>query len=238
MLLLPSELALNYRMDTRDLSDTSNNTLDAVINPKKLVAIKQLADPKTPPTASHKTPTQADPLASTFRDESLYQTILQQLLKTTPEIQTVDQVLQLLQQGSVKGLGFERLVCYRIDADMSLAPISQIGCANKAPIAGFTLNLKIPSLIKKMTHKPLAVWVRPANRARIWLELPERFKSVCHPQSFALISLFKGQQPALMLYADRDQSDAIISEFQFTKFKQLAIAANHCILQLNNANCA
>tara|TARA_R110001583_G_scaffold137_1_gene1396 strand:+ start:65 stop:1729 length:1665 start_codon:yes stop_codon:yes gene_type:complete len=233
MLLLPSELVLNYRMDAEDINkDPSKNKLQAVISPKKIVAIKKFATQQLAPKISKSLPDIPDPLASSFRDEAFYQQVLQQLTKPTPALQTLEQVLKLLQQGVIQGLGLARMICYSIDAENRLAPICHLGCDQNTPLVNFTLDLNIPSLLKKMTHKPLAVWIRTESRTRIWAELPEHFKAVCHPQSFALISLFEGNKPALMLYVDRHQPDICISDFQFKRFKQLAVAANHRIHQL------
>ncbi|MEH6469876.1 MAG: HDOD domain-containing protein [Halopseudomonas sp.] len=237
MLLQPSELVLNYRMDTTDIGGaTAKKPLSSMISPKKINAIKQLsAQQSTSPSPSGTPAPTSATAASTFRDEALYQQVLQQLIKPSAELSERNQVLNLLHRGLVNGLGLERVVSYHINYEMRLTPISHQGCIGDDPLIRFTLNLNIPSLFKKMTHKPLAVWVHNNNRARIWEELPERFKSVCHPQSFALISLFQRDQPALLLYADMQQQSSLISEFQFQKFKQMAVAANRCIAQLGKA---
>ncbi|MEH6824317.1 MAG: HDOD domain-containing protein [Motiliproteus sp.] len=237
LLLLPSELVLNYRIDTKDLgTDPTKNILTSVISPKKLLSIKLLTSSLTSTpatTAAQDGP--PDPLAATFRDEAIFHQTLQQLLSPSTQINTLRQVLALLKRGLVPGLGLERLICFTIDTAMQLSPVSDPDSATD--LSHFTLNLNIPSLFKKMSQKQLAVWVHSDNRARIWTELPEPFKALCHPQSFALISLFEGNQPALMLYADRHPQDLAISAFQFQKFKQLAVAANRCILQLaTNSN--
>lgn len=237
MLLLPSELVLNYRIDTKDLgTDPTKNILNSVISPKKLASIKRLAsNQRLTPLTTARQDGPPDPLAATFRDEAIFHQTLQQLLSPSTQINTLRQVLALLKRGLVQGLGLERLICFTIDTAMQLSPVSDQNSATD--LSSFTLNLNIPSLFKKMSHKQLAVWVHRDNRARIWTELPEPFKTLGHPQSFALISLFDGNQPALMLYADRHPDDLAISAFQFQKFKQLAVAANRCIQQIaTNSN--
>jgi HD-like signal output (HDOD) protein len=262
MLLLPSDLALNYRLDTDDLTDSpgtkrSGNGLPAIINPKKMRARKQAAgnpsthkqraDPQVPTSAPVKSqeassgpkpspkPSTDDNETLAFRDQALYRQCLQQLLSPTPAIQTPEQALELLQQGAIEGLGLERMLCLAIDHAMQLTPICHQGCTPDDLLTRLTLNLQIPSLLKKMTAKPVAIRVHAENLLRIQAELPEHFKAASHPRSFALISLFEGKRPALILYADRAQPEAVISEPQFKKLKQLAAAANQCLARLHKS---
>ncbi|MFT5722238.1 MAG: HD-like signal output (HDOD) protein [Motiliproteus sp.] len=264
MLLLPSDLVLNYRLNTEDLADhpgikkQPSNGLPAIINPKKMLARQppgsnpftsnKSADSQTPiQVAENNSETKRgskpdtapvmalDIAAQAFRDQALYRQCLQQLLRPTLAIQTLEQALKRLQQGAIEGLGLERMLCYAIDPAMQLTPICHQGRTRDDPLTAVTLDLKIPSLLKKMTLKPLAVWAHADNILRIRAELPERFTSACHPRSFALISLFEGKRPALILYADRAQQERVISEFQFKKLKQLAAAAHQCLAQLNKS---
>ena len=230
LLLQPSELVLNYRLDTQDIGGQKPTKLGAALSPAKLAKARRVNRPEPKKVPSQ--PTLKTTAAVDYRDQKVFQQVLQQLSQPEQPFSDDKAILKLLQHGLIAGLGLERVLVFHINYQLRLTPKSQQGCSNDDPLAEFTLNLNIPSLFKKLTHKPLAVWAHDGNHQRIWAELPERFQAICHPQSFAMVSIFIGGEPQLILYADCKELCSTISATQFKHLKQLTVAANRALNQL------
>ncbi len=222
MLLLPSALILNYRFGDAGKADTKP-------------AVKEAATPKA--VASSKSSTTAsNTVIDKYRDHALFQSILQQLTEPPPSVNNRNQILDLLLKGAVDGLGMERMLSYQVNSARRMTPIGNRGCRSNEPLTNLTLNLETPSLFKQMTHKAMTLWINDDNRDKALAALPERFKSICHPHSFILCSLFGVEPQPLILYADLQHSDRRIDAFQLQQFKRLTKAADNCLKQVGKTD--
>lgn len=75
-------------------------------------------------------------------------------------------------------------------------------------------------LLKKLLEKPQAVWINPQNFKKYEKTLPGLFKSCNLSDDFFLMSLFSGNKPVAIVYAD-NQSNSALTQQQFTHFKQI-----------------
>ncbi len=208
LLLLPSDQVLSYRLESPSGVSTPR------VNDSPAPAPQPAAEPEA----------EDSPMA----DEALYAQILKRL-GTAPSLYSDEtQLLTDLLRGLRLGLGLERVALFRAEQG-NLAPFKQSGFARGELLPRFTQSLKVPSLFKKLAQKPLAVWINTDNRERIWAELPERFKGICHQHSLILTSLFIDGEARYIIYADRGDALRMLSRFDFKQFKQLATAASRCL---------
>ncbi|WP_165840104.1 HDOD domain-containing protein [Motiliproteus coralliicola] len=227
MLLLPSEQVLSYRLD----SESAATKVETTLLKRKSIQPKVDDDDATPSSAPRPEPEQLE--ISDFVDKELFQRILHRLVKAVDKIKDHSQAIELVQKALTEALGAERALTFHIDGEMRLKTLSFRGCSHDDRITRLTMNLKHPGLLQRLAQKPTAVWVSEHNNRQIRAEMSERFRAVCHPDSFMLVSLFLNQRPSLIVYADMRDRGARLSQFQFEKFKQLMAAANRCMHQIN-----
>ncbi len=223
MLLLPSAMVLNYRLENPD--DVAPSSIPGIAEPKKLATSR---------AHEHRPPAIADPigdLPTALADPALFKEIAERLMHQPQHYEKLNDIFNDLLRAISQGIGLDRVMLYSLDEHNSLQGAARIGMLATDPIARFSLSLEIPSIFKRLGHKPQALWVSTHNRRNIWQELPARFRSVCHPQSFMLMSLFRDKQLVGFVYADRERQALAISPFQFKSFKNICGATNLCLSQ-------
>ncbi len=221
MLLLPSDMVLNYRLENPE--DIAPSSIPGVAEPKKL-ATSNTHNHLPPPAIES-----SDDLPTELADPEVFKEIAERLMHQPQHYEKVNDIYNDLLRAIGQGIGLDRVMLYSLDEDNSLQGAARIGMLANDPITRFSLSLEIPSIFKRMGHKPQALWVASHNRSKIWQELPTRFRSICHQQSFMLMSLFRGKQLIGFVYADREQQELAISPFQFKSFKNICAASNLCL---------
>ncbi|WP_421869814.1 HDOD domain-containing protein [Motiliproteus sp.] len=230
MLLLPSEQVLSYRLDSAAAITKVETTL------LKQKAIQPKDDDQSSALAAAFEPEPDHQEITDFVDKELFQQILHRLVKAVDKIKDHSQAIELVQRALIDALGAERALTFHIDGEMRLKTLSFRGCSHDDRITKLTMNLKHPGLLQRLAQKPTAVWVSEHNNRQIRAEMSDRFRAVCHPDSFMLVSLFLNHRPSLIVYADLRDRGARLSQFQFEKFKQLMAACNRCLNQINQRN--
>ncbi len=225
MLLLPSDRILSYRLDGKKPA-TAGSGVPARRTPA--AAPRQQPLPATATTRSEAAPV-AKKIEDEFRDKDKFLQLANKMLKQPGDYEDNQAVFADLIRGLRIGLGLQRLSLFRVDDGGQLLPLLHSGFTEKDPIRRLTLNLEVPSLFKKLSHKPVAVWMSDHNRDQIRAELPERFKACSNQHSFLLMSLFRGQQPIAYIYADHGPGYTPVSQFYFKYFKYLCGAVNLCL---------
>lgn len=230
MLLLPSEQVLSYRLDSTGAATKVETTL------LKKRSIQPKVDDVVDSAPAAQEPVQVHQEINDFIDKTLFQKVLQRLVKEVDKVKDHSQAIELVQKALIEALGAERALTFHIDDEMRLNTLSFLGCNFDDRITKLTMNLKYPGLLQRLAQKPTAVWVSEHNNRQIRAEMSDRFRAVCHPDSFMLVSLFLNKRPSLIIYADRRDQGARLSQFQFDKFKQLMAACNRCMHQINQRN--
>ncbi|WP_207062535.1 HDOD domain-containing protein [Motiliproteus sp. SC1-56] len=219
LLLLPSELVLNYR-----LSPSGGRP--------RVRGMERLSTLRAEQAARHPAPAASqEPPLTAPADPQLFRRITDALAAAERADASAESVYQDLLSGLHQGLGLSRVSLMEVTAGLELRPLCQAGMLPDAPLARFTFNLEIPSLFKQLSRKPSLIWVGSHNQAQLWPQLPERFKRICHPRSFVLISLFRKGKPQAYLYGDAGP-EASLSGKQVLDFKEICSAANRALNQL------
>lgn len=246
MLFLPSSQQLSYRFgDTlkSSMPASPRAASAAKIAPKAATAstnrdpaapqskASRPAEPQAtaPPRSAGSEPTAPQ---STEPQSTALQSTLQQLTALPTSLRDRDQVLDLLMQGVVDGLGLERVISYQVNGNMQMIPTGHRGCVNDDPLTQLTqltLDLEIPTLFKRLTQQSLMFLINSDNWDQAMIALPQQFKKICHPHSFILCSLVVAKQPPLIIYADLRNPKGLITPAQVQQFKQLSSAASHCL---------
>ena len=247
MLLLPSDQVLSYRMDGKQpkLSDngqakakkhhTATAKISSDTSPDKLAPKKKI--PETTQETASQSATVQHSTDTTFKDKFAnkagFQKLANKMLKDTRLFKDDLDVYSDLLRGLKSGLGIKRVSLFKVDQQGQLSSLLHAGYSENDPMRRFSVNLEIPSLFKKLSHNPKAIWMTDENRKQIRAELPERFKACSNQRSFVLIPLYRGKTLIAFVYGDHDTEQAEISEFYFKYFKYLCAAANRCLNRIS-----
>ncbi len=118
--------------------------------------------------------------------------------------------------------GMERVMFAVLSADRKLLQARFVaGASSEAPINRFRLSLDQRHLFYLLLGKPQGFWLSESNREKYLPAIPTSLRSVINFEGFFASSLFIGDKPLGILYADRgDPSLSTNTEFEY--FKNIA----------------
>lgn len=215
MLLLPSDLQVNYRLSAKEAGLLSDKH-PAIFKP-------EVAAPAPEPEEEVAAAIAPKP---EYEDEHIYKQIADRFLKGSDLYTQPKHILQGLVQGINRGLGFERVGLYVVNnRNHSLKTAFSVGFDEDHPITSFQFNLEIPSLFKKLRDKPGCIWVTPDNHEKMSHMLPDVYRPWVAANGVLLMSVFFGKSAIAIVHADYGQQGGEITEFHHERFRYLCSAA-------------
>lgn len=223
MLLIPSDLQINYRLTAKEEARLKE-TQPAVVKP-------EIEQPLPTPEAEE-SPV-ADKPVPEYQDQHVYTQIAERFLKGSELYTQPKHILQGLVQGINRGLGFERVSLFVINNKQhSLKTAFSVGFDDDHPITRFQFDLEIPSLFKKLRDKPGCISVTPENREKMLQMLPSAYQPWGAPNGFLLMSVFYGNSPIAIIHADYGLQGGEVTEFHHERFRYLCSAATLCLRKM------
>jgi len=163
--------------------------------------------------------------------------ILQNLLATLqrPELlrEHAYNVISLVLKGMHDGIGLNRVVFARYDAEENrLEAAKIIGADNDPDFGRFIVPLDEPHLLTRLMAKTQAVVINETNHERFWPLVPEAFRDLVRVNRFAAMSVVIEGRPVGLFYADRHSNTCPIDERSYQCFKRVCLRAGEVLAKL------
>jgi hypothetical protein len=134
-----------------------------------------------------------------------------------------NQVMNMALTALSEGLGMRRILfALHMPAERTLRARFLKGVASSDPLHDLVISLDKPHLLSQLLQKPQSVWFNRDNAARLLPLLPEILLKQSGQESFCLMSIFVGNKPLGVIYADRHGADAVTDD-HYQHFKQICL---------------
>ncbi|WP_051710526.1 HDOD domain-containing protein [Andreprevotia chitinilytica] len=138
-------------------------------------------------------------------------------------------VMQRAFKALINGLGMRRVMFCLLDAEkQTLKARFSHGAEDDDPLRIFMLALDPPHLLTKLMSKQQSIWLNNATRAELGPRLPPLFLRQCGKGDFCAMSIFVGNRPVGLIYADRP-ADRPIDNDVYAHFKQICLLVSRAL---------
>ncbi len=139
---------------------------------------------------------------------------------------TLNQMSAVILKGLHTGLGLSRILFAMVtpDGDRVKCRFS-LGVRPEDPLRQFEFPLGSKDLFGQLMGKMQGVWVNESNRNRLWPMVDARLQRVVGAGDFYAMSLFSGERPVGLVYADRGHGECALDPLSYTDFKMLCLQA-------------
>ena len=126
-----------------------------------------------------------------------------------------------------KGLGLERVIFSMLGQDQKVlkARLMQ-GVSPNSPFAHFQLKMEGAGLFKLLLEKQQSLWLQNDNRAKYEKMIPLAIKNLIQTDGFFAMSVFAGEKPVGLFYADCPTQVDNLNKASYQKFKALCVLAS------------
>lgn len=186
---------------------------------------------KPKPPEPEQVPVKEAPPVTEHLHPHIYQQVLERFQSGFEGYTKPAQILQALVQGLHQGLGLARLNIMVIKGSHTES-LRSLGFSTDHPMNSLDINLEVPSLFKRLSEKPAGIWLDEQKRSTLAPMLPESFSQALGDHDCLLMSVFRGEKPLAILYADDLPAHPALSEYQYEQFRQLCAAATLALKHL------
>ncbi len=135
---------------------------------------------------------------------------------------TQSQVLHDCIEGLSKELKFNRVGLFLLSRDKTtLQNRMAAGMEKDSPLRQLQLPVAQSGLFKILLKKPQAIHIFPGNYKKYAALIPTRLQACNQTQEFMAMSLFIGDKPVAIIYADHKGRSAAFEAADFKHFKQM-----------------
>lgn len=177
-------------------------------------------------------PAKPAPVAHTLSNDRLKQlaAVVQNSAKAGASF---NQIMMQAVTACTDGIGLNRVVFWLLMAGQNQLKVRySVGLAGDDPLHELRIDLEAPHMFTQMMLKPQGVHLTAGNAKQLESLLPRGLRQVTGHGEFCAMSLFVGDKPVGLLYADRHGSaEAQVSEAQYQAFKQLCTFTGKCLTQ-------
>ncbi len=164
-------------------------------------------------------------------DASGFELGVKALLKSPRASQA--QVLDLLLTHLHDDLHLSRAVLLLLSRDRSkLGARAGKGLDEHSPVRQLVIDVDRAGVLNTLLSKPQALWIDAENYHKFEPALPSRFKSTFLHENFFLMSLFVGDRPIGLIFADRALSVTRLDKETFLRFKSAILLTNRALAYL------
>lgn len=126
-----------------------------------------------------------------------------------------------------KGLGLERVIFFMLNqGDKSIKARLMLGVSLNSPFAHFELKMKDAGLFNILLTKQQSLWLHDENRGKYGSKIPVAIKSLIRTDDFFAMSVFAGEKPIGLFYADCPTLTENLNKGSYQKFKALCMLAS------------
>lgn len=145
----------------------------------------------------------------------------------------LNQILALLLKGLHHGLGLSRVVFATVTPDgQRVKSRFTLGVPTHEALRHLEFPLKSPDLFGRLMAKMQGVWLNAENQARYWPMIRPELRAMIGEGEFLAMSLFVGNKPFGLIYADRGRAGCPLDTHTYEGFKRLCLLAVRSIASL------
>ncbi|MFP4161118.1 MAG: HDOD domain-containing protein [Ectothiorhodospira sp.] len=142
-------------------------------------------------------------------------------------------VLDVLMAGLHRGLGLNRVVYARLDGAGERLEAERVEGADHEPeFDCFQVDLTGGHLVTLVMQRPSVFWLHAGNREDIWPRVPETLRRLVGVKAFLMHSVFPGDRPVGLVYADRRSEACALDAATAEGFKALVNLAEENLARL------
>lgn len=189
------------------------------------------ATPSAPPAALAATPPATGPqpageAACPTPDPAALKATVQEIERHLDGSLNLNQMLALVLKGLHHGLGLTRVVFAMVTPDgQRVKSRFTLGVPTHEPLRHLEFPLKSPDLFGRLMAKMQGVWLNAENQARYWPMVRPELKAMIGEGEFLAMSLFVGDKPFGLIYADRGRAGCRLDAPTYEGFKRLCLLA-------------
>ncbi len=144
-----------------------------------------------------------------------------------------NQILAIVLKGLHHDLGLRRVVFATITPDgKRVKSRFTLGVSAKEPLRHFEFPIYSKDLFGQLMTKMQGVWLNAENKARLWPLIRPELKAMLGEGEFFAMSLFIGDRPFGLIYADRGRTGCRLDSHCYTAFKRLCLLAVRSLFRL------
>ncbi len=138
----------------------------------------------------------------------------------------LNQMLALVLKGLHHGLGLSRVVFAMVTPDgQRVKSRFTLGVPTHEPLRHLEFPLQSPDLFGRLMAKMQGVWLNAENQARYWPMVRPELKAMIGEGEFFAMSLFVGDKPFGLIYADSGRAGCRLDASTYEGFKRLCLLA-------------
>lgn len=138
----------------------------------------------------------------------------------------LNQMLAIVLKGLHHGLGLSRVVFALVTPDSQRVKSRfTLGIGAQEPLRHFEFPLYSKDLFGHLMTKMQGVWLNDDNKARLWPMVRPELKAILGEGEFFAMSLFVGNRPFGLIYADRGRAGCRLDSDTYNAFKRLCLQA-------------
>ena len=184
-------------------------------------------EPRDPQPAAEPPP-QTQPTAN--KSPSNWTSTITRLRQQPDSFNNRHQVLSLAVNSLCELLGMERATASLFNIHtQQLRYYCGCGDEDSPALTEFQYRVQTSDLCGRLLKQPLGIFLEPSNFQKIWPLVPGALRQASGVEEFFIMSVFIGDQPFAVIYADKATSNAALSEKQYVLFKQLCTAVSQCL---------
>jgi hypothetical protein len=145
----------------------------------------------------------------------------------------LNQMSALILKGLHSGLGLNRILFAMVTPDgLRVKCRFTLGIRADDPLRHFEFPLAQRGLFGQLMTKTQGIWLSADNRARLWPLVGADLQKVIGQGDFYAMSLFAGEKPLGLIYADRGHGEVALDAQTYADFKQLCLQAGRGLAHL------
>lgn len=137
----------------------------------------------------------------------------------------LNQMSAVILKGLHTGLSLTRVLFAMITPDDRVKMRFSIGIPAEDPLRRFEFPLSSKDLFGQLMGKMQGVWINEGNRERLWPMVDAKLQTLVGAGDFYAMSLFAGNKPVGLIYADRGHGACGLDPLSYTDFKMLCLQA-------------
>lgn len=144
-------------------------------------------------------------------------------------------ILSISLAGLIHDLQFKRASLLLLSKDkLNLQNRMSQSIPKESPLHSYQTEVSNSGLLKLLLTKPQAIWINPANFEKYQKLIPPSLLECTGTHDFVAMSLFIGEKPIGIVYADRFEATPGIDENGFNQFKQLISLTSKALKMLSS----
>jgi hypothetical protein len=190
------------------------------------------SDEEAPAAEKAEAPAQPAPVETTdhvvcpMPDKAVFRESLKGIESHLDGSLTLNQMSAVILKGLHTGLGLTRILFAMVTPDGERVKSRfSLGIPPEDPLRHFEFSLSGKDLFGQLMGKMQGVWINEGNRERLWPMVDPKLQKLVGAGDFYAMSLFSGNKPMGLIYADRGHGECGLDPLSYTDFKMLCLQA-------------